>query len=265
MPTRVPCSQGYAPPSGYVPPSGSAPSRLRASIYINYERLDPSLKAINPNTFHGSTPRRSGTAPNGRNLQLQIRRHPRTEPNSSEPSIIDQEDPGIFTIGRRPPPHDQSPLLLLRHRRHILAHIHMPRDLLVYQLSKQENTLNDMSPSSYHSVELSTDQETLHLFLRNLSTPATWGKKQLLLTRSMVHPAGNTSPRKDSTRLTSVARSIPAGPGPKPQVRSLQSLVLAGPRPKPQVISLQSLVPAGSGSQPQSRPLQSLVPAGSGS
>ena len=44
----------------------------------------------------------------------------------------------------------------------MLAHTHMAvsyeQDLLVYQLSKHENTLNDASPSSYHSVELSTDR-----------------------------------------------------------------------------------------------------------
>ncbi|WZZ27572.1 hypothetical protein YC2023_010973 [Brassica napus] len=125
VPTRASCALGYVsllgypPPSGYVPTSGSAPikaqcpSRLCASIYMKDQRLDPSLKAIDPNTFNGSTPGRSGTASNGWNHQLQIMRHPRTDP--------DQEDPGIFTTDRRPPPNDQSPLLLLSHRRHILG------------------------------------------------------------------------------------------------------------------------------------------------
>ncbi|KAF3511546.1 hypothetical protein F2Q69_00007472 [Brassica cretica] len=58
----------------------------------------------------------------------------------------------------------------------------------------------------------------------------------------MVHTAGNTSPREDSTMLTSVARFnarityksllVPAGSGSgsgsQPQSRHLQSLVLAG-------------------------------------
>ncbi|WZZ88520.1 hypothetical protein YC2023_117099 [Brassica napus] len=48
------------------------PSRLRASIYMNYERLDPSLKD---------------------------QEAPKDRPWYSESSIIDQEDPEIFTIG----------------------------------------------------------------------------------------------------------------------------------------------------------------------
>ncbi|KAF2579355.1 hypothetical protein F2Q68_00005359 [Brassica cretica] len=57
----------------------------------------------------------------------------------------------------------------------------------------------------------------------------------------MVHTAGNTSPREDSTMLTSVARF------------------------NARITYKSLLVPAGSGSQPQSRPLQSLVLAGFGS
>ncbi|WZZ35182.1 hypothetical protein YC2023_018583 [Brassica napus] len=86
------------------------------------------------------------------------------------------------------------------------------------------------------------------------------GKKQLLLTRSMVHPAGNTSPREDSTRLTSFLL-VPAGPGPKPQVRPLQSSVPDGPGPKPQVRPLQSSVRTGPG--PKATSQTSTVSTGS--
>ncbi|WZZ70113.1 hypothetical protein YC2023_081483 [Brassica napus] len=64
--------------------SGDVPSRTDDSY-----QLQSYDAAINPNTFHGSTPRHSGTAPGGRNHQLQIRRHPRT-------------NPGVGTINFRP-------------------------------------------------------------------------------------------------------------------------------------------------------------------
>ncbi|KAF3488124.1 hypothetical protein F2Q69_00053298 [Brassica cretica] len=151
------------------------------------------------------------------------------------------------------------------------------RDVMLTAAYRQENTLNDASPSSYHSIELSTDRlrKRHYIYSWEMSQPQPpGGKKRRILIKSKAHAAGNTSSTEDNTLLTSVARSntgttyefllVPAGPGLRPPVRPLLSLVPAGFGCQSQIRPLQSLVLAGSKSQPQSGPLQSLVPGGSG-
>ncbi|KAF3490223.1 hypothetical protein F2Q69_00053300 [Brassica cretica] len=169
--------------------------------------------------------------------------------------------------GPRSPAHQQGPSMLTEEN----------RDVMLTAAYRQENTLNDASPSSYHSVELSTDRlrKRHYIYSCEISQPQPpGGKKRRILIKSKAHAAGNTSSTEDNTLLTSVARSntgttyefllVHAGPGPRPPVRPLLYLVPAGFGCQSQIRPLQSLVPAGSESQPQSGPLQSLVPAGSG-
>ncbi|WZZ50722.1 hypothetical protein YC2023_050829 [Brassica napus] len=73
----------------------------------------------------------------------------------------------------------------------------------------QENTLNDMSPSSYHSVERSTDRLRKRHYIYSCKIPQPQppgGQKRRILIRSKAHAAGNTSLREDNTLLIAVAR-----------------------------------------------------------
>ncbi|KAF3507020.1 hypothetical protein F2Q69_00005972 [Brassica cretica] len=154
-------------------------------------------------------------------------------------------------------PECSIPTAISTFKRGLLPYGDVYKELTKYQCKTMEDVMSrawahvkwEEDVASRAKAQLKQDHYTFHGF-----TPRRSG------TAPNVPAAPGPKPQ-----VRPLQSSVSAGLGPKPQVRPLQSLVPAGPGPKPQVRPLQSLVPAGSGSQPQSRPLQSLVPTGSGS